>query len=1005
MLFSSEDDFQPKSEEDSDESSAIRQQILSDENERLRNELQRLKAQFESAVEITKDMDSLHATNQELATKLRAAESSRDDLQRRIEINSSQFKEQLDREKEKCTSQIRMVQQQVMDIQNKMNQQKIEYGNKIEKLENELRITKQAKEDEIRNKKTLEMKINKILDTTSNMFNEKIDSEDKFQIIMQNIKAEHTRNIDERKREIDAISQEYESSMKQCTHKIKKLKNGKKRMTEQLAKAEDRIGDLEKEINQQNQQHQVEIKNMQLEAESKLAFDKNAVDQYEQKITRLQAQIVEKRKSQECLSPKIEKRIVQIEQTPKPHINFDDKKYEATISRLHHRTIKLNSEITEIKQKSEEMKRALDESKRLLTDYESVTAKQKEEIESLKSQNQSLETTNKSLQDDMIKSGQALKDEHNKIEQSLESKIDELDLQAQKLKKQNIEINQEKITCQQKLSSVELLLSKKSVEIKQLQNKIPELEKEVSDLRLKLSRVPPQLKEEDIVPSSSFRIHNAPEQVISSLIEISNNSALQAASKIQMALSSLNSYYQKITSKYEEEKSKYEDNNNLEKSITNELLGQLSTLFGTSQISVNEFYTNSRTRSDLYQDLCKYKDVAEKNQFEASKMHDAMNHIYDKAQLKSKGDINEFDEFINKFESMNNHLEDAEIRIKSLQKKHKDTKQKLNSRITELVEENEQLNSQNENLLNENKHKNKSIDQMKQQIKQLQFNIKDSDNNHMVELNEKQHELDTLTQELTLQNEENCKAFEKQILDQQNNINALNKKIHDLEETKDVLKKGVRVLKSKYDEGIEEIKNLKQTIVDQEKKHRERIEEERKNISQVCESTVAKLQEQCKDFRSTISKMNNSLINVETQNKKYSSEVSSLKRQNKNLQSELKSQTETLDREKKLMAAKLKSLSLATEKKAESSIQDVKDSFNRELNSLFAFISDEFRSYLDVSMQLDSSSIRTLITNVKQRLTNYQRETEAIRRLVGALHGQRTDDAVAQVLFSKSSNI
>jgi predicted RNase H-like nuclease (RuvC/YqgF family) len=79
----------------SSERADVKVQFIIDENSNLKDQLQKLHSQFDSAVSISKELEKLHAENLKLAAKFRAARLAHDDLERRFQLNTASYESKL----------------------------------------------------------------------------------------------------------------------------------------------------------------------------------------------------------------------------------------------------------------------------------------------------------------------------------------------------------------------------------------------------------------------------------------------------------------------------------------------------------------------------------------------------------------------------------------------------------------------------------------------------------------------------------------------------------------------------------------------------------------------------------------------------------------------------------------------------------------------------------------------------------------------------------------------
>jgi hypothetical protein len=72
-----------------------------------------------------------------------------------------------------------------------------------------------------------------------------------------------------------------------------------------------------------------------------------------------------------------------------------------------------------------------------------------------------------------------------------------------------------------------------------------------------------------------------------------------------------------------------------------------------------------------------------------------------------------------------------------------------------------------------------------------------------------------------------------------------------------------------------------------------------------------------------------------------------------------------------------------------------------EQRRVFGFVADTFKQFLEGRDAVDERSAKNIVTRAKSELAALKEANAAIRRIIGANPGQRTDDAVAQALIGR----
>jgi chromosome segregation ATPase len=165
------------------------------------------------------------------------------------------------------------------------------------------------------------------------------------------------------------------------------------------------------------------------------------------------------------------------------------------------------------------------------------------------------------------------------------------------------------------------------------------------------------------------------------------------------------------------------------------------------------------------------------------------------------------------------------------------------------------------------------------------------------------------------------------------------------------------------------------------------------------EKTMADLKSQCDAHRHDLETVSVALSESEERNRKAHAALVSLKRERRNLQSEIRTLQEKNERDAQVAQATIKSVTLAGESNLAQKIQDLKGRFENEKRRLFSAAADEFRVFFNAAEAIDESSYHALLARVKNDLQRLTDAESAVRRLVGATPRQSTDDAVARALI------
>ena len=193
---------------------------------------------------------------------------------------------------------------------------------------------------------------------------------------------------------------------------------------------------------------------------------------------------------------------------------------------------------------------------------------------------------------------------------------------------------------------------------------------------------------------------------------------------------------------------------------------------------------------------------------------------------------------------------------------------------------------------------------------------------------------------------------------------------------------------------------LKRTIDNSEKSHLERLEYEKKQLTDTYKGAIAELTEQCNKHRADVERMAREVAETEKQMAIVKNDYALIRKQKMKTDNEMKQLTAKVDRERKLMETNYTAKRIQYETEMNQRLTEDHQRAEQEKRRICGFAAEAFKMFFDANASIDEKSYRNVIETACDELTKLTKSDAAVRRIVAARDGQTTEDAVAQVLMA-----
>jgi hypothetical protein len=529
-------------------------------------------------------------------------------------------------------------------------------------------------------------------------------------------------------------------------------------------------------------------------------------------------------------------------------------------------------------------------------------------------------------------------------------------------------------------------------------------------LQADLARVDQQLKSQapvgidDLLPSAAWQSGEFNPELSSQIGRIIANPAFQPTSRLQHIYHAIVAYYEKLVDERNAAlDSAYTENQAIATAL-NSFLVNLSVAAAVEPVSVSDFFAQSagdrlvaaigefkRERDDFKRanDQLGSVIVQIEQIFGLAPASDLATVLQGIADVKEKADKQ-----ADTLRDRTHKCHDLSHELKALTRKADDDAAGYQAEIAQLTASVEKLTVDNENLETSKSTLNKEIHKVQNAYQVLEQETSDADRRlretHEEELQQAQASQDAIEKQLR-----------QEIARQNGKLDDAAQKIAQLSATVKLQKETIAAQKTTIGEKVEEFAAFAAGAEEQQRALVERTETEQRQLIVAQEKTVSELQAQSDLQRKDIQKLTANLSAAEKKLKEARTQIYELKRDAAKREKELDAQEKQLEREKKVHEATSRAITLKAESDCTARLEEYKSASESEKRKVFAFIVDSFRQYLAGSDTVDEKVVKAVVVKAKAELANLTETDTAVRRIVSAGLGQRTDDAVAQAFLKR----
>lgn len=1010
--------------------------LLKEQNAHLMKENSALRAQFEQALSITKQVDEVHQKNRQLKTTLRDYQSTIDNLKQRVEISSNTIEELNQKLADEKANSNTTRQQDQKVCQKEIQKIKDETQEQMDNIYSQIDKLKKLNDQKDLEQKMLRNKVDRCMENAQHFFQTRFQVFDDFITFLsqtQTFSQPEPQNEQhcncQQEHIIPSPPIPLDMGEQQIQKLTKRLKRAHLRTKDQQSKYEELEGviiKMKKDQQDVMNKHQQEINALKKEFEQKEedmylqdADQKHTISQLNSKIDAMKNEIAKRKASNEQIQAELQKaqhallqqqnvQRIEVPQEPVTKKNTNDE-FDAAIEHL----TKKNTDL------SNELKSSISQQQRL-------TAK----IHELEASNNEKATASEKLANEM----KALKLVHNEtvlelesMRRSLHEKDDDLDSKTKcKVKRQIHSLKSQVSSLEstvesQRKQAYELSLENEQAKrtINQLNDKLHETNEANDEYQRKIESLKDELYStqqlldnkktltiDDILPPSAFKSSEFESKLSEEITRIAINPSLQPSSKIQNIYKAIKSYYNQLLATQNHSLEEAYGEIQKYKNALSQLLINSSIALGIDPISLESFFSNNGYNT-MVSSINQVRGLCNDYKRSADQLNSALQHIYKVFSVAPDSDLNAIIEQADKIkEQLNGNAvllqkrgkkySELNFLFKTLQRKYDNDVDELNSKILILNDSIQQLSSSNDEISKANQQYKREIQSLKNEYR----DFKEKKEEYEAALTEK------LEEDQAAWNNEKEKLeahIKKLISNNQSNLSGATQQLNEKDLVIDRLKKTINVQKTTITERDHQLKLLKQQSEESLNNAIAKYDQEKKQLISSYEKAVEEITKQCDAHRSDVEKLSEVLASTEKKLKQSKAKIMQVKRDNINVTAELQSQIEQNERDKQLAESTTRSAILNAETSFNTRVNELKSKYETDKRRTYSYVADSFKQFFNPHENINEKSFKIIVNRAKDELTRLVNSDSAIRRLVCAASHQNTDDAVAQALMSTRS--
>ena len=971
-------------------------------NKKLKDDYNSLKHQFDEAVKVSEQVDALCEQNTTLSKKNRELQATIDELQRRIEISSrlnDELNSKLQQAKQSAdsfmTREMESLRQQLESKDRELDDVK---GTAERESANAQNVTRALEKEKVEKDSAIEA----ILSSASRRFGVKFTNLYLLSDYMQQVPVGKHHYVSEIPRDDEKAN----AKIAKLKRKNKDLRNDKKLCEAEIIGLKEKLSLMKKES----------------EEEATKAMESANDARMEQKLAEVKSQqlIEQLQKEKRALEEQVAAQKVKISEITKMiHVSERVESVAPTdtnkVAELSAKIDEMTEDLIKASKCSKKMKKRATAFAQEIQQYEAANGKLKRKNAALQSEIKEVTGQIGKIQD----ANRALIEENGQLKDELEASAKEFAalnqqfLQA-KAGLENAQAESRRLdrmvgdlesTVDQKVAEINGMrtvttqqqqkIAKCEIMIKEQSDTIESMEKAMQDLKQKHEHEKPVVIPDEI-PQSSWFCVDFPKDLCKAVTDIAKNDSIHVSARLRQVLTTIAKYYANSIQALEKSVQNSADKDEKTAATLDSILSVIRSHFGEIDSTGNMCETALARIID--QKLNELSDEKEQLSIEKSQLTDTINALLSKIGVDTMAAaLSKVVNLISTVESQASQMKRLKGQNKQLKKAHNQMVKQIRETETSTTEHadsgtmNKLMQTQSEHTQEIEIYKLK-VAALEQEVARLESEQKRKAEEFEEETQERLH---FVTQQVELQckneaatthqaiSQELAKTT-KQLKEAHAKIAKLKRKIDHLVDANDNLQKKCKSIRGEAHDAVTSLKDKFAEQMNQTKdKHNADI--------YTLQSHLAEKDDEIRDLHSALDESKQALHRLSEMKRRIESERNQFA-------SKVTSQCEEMDRERRLLASKFKTLTATTDLRIQDSVDDLTAKFEQEKRNIYHFGADLFKSFFDPRVQLTDESYKKLLQSAKDELSRMQKQETNIRRLVGALHSESAEDALARAI-------
>ena len=969
-------------------------------NKKLKDDYNSLKHQFDEAVKVSEQVDALCEQNTALSKKNRELQATIDELERRIEISSrlnDELNSKLQQAKQSADSfmmrEMESLRQQLESKDRELDDLK---GTAERESSNAQNVTRALEKEKVEK----DVAIEAILSSASRRFGVKFTNLYLLSDYLQQVPVGKHHCVSEVPRDDGKAS----AKIAKLKRKNKDLRNEKKLCEAEISRLKEKLSLMKKES----------------EEEASKAMENANDARMEQKLAEVKSQqIIEQlQKEKRALEEQVAAQKVKISEITKTiHVSAESVAPADTnkVAELSAKIDEMTEDLIKASKCTKKMKKRAAAFAQEIQQYEAANGKLKRKNAALQSEIKEVTGQMGKIQD----ANKALVEENGQLKDELEASAKEfatLNQQCLQAKAglENAQAESRRLdrlvgdlegTVEQKVAEINGMrtvtaqqqqkLAKCEIMIKEQSETIESMEKAMKDLRQKHDQEKPVIIPDEI-PQSSWFCVDFPKDLCKAVTDIAKNDSIHVSARLRQALTTIAKYYSNSIQELEKSVQNTADKDDKTAATLQSILSVIHSHFGEID-SVGNMSETALARM-IDEKLNELSDEKEQLSIEKSQLTDSINTLVAKIGADSMAAA------LSKVGNLVSTLESQAAQMKRLKGQNKQLK-KAHNQMVKQIRETETSNTEHTESYTMNKlmqtqsEHTQEIEIYKLKVAALEQEVARLESEQKRKAEELEEETQERLQFVTQQVELQCKneaatthqaisqelaRTTKQLKEAHAKITKLKRKIEHLVDANDNLQKKCKSIRGEAHDAVSSLKDKFAEQMNQTKdKHNADIS--------TLQSHLAQKDDEIRDLHSALDESKQALHRLSEMKRRIESERNQFA-------SKVTSQCEEMDRERRLLASKFKTLTATTDLRIQDSLDDLTAKFEQEKRNIYHFGADLFKSFFDPRVQLTDESYKKLLQSAKDELSRMQKQETTIRRLVGALHSESAEDALARAI-------